>query len=377
MEYKLEEIITKTGFNNVLKRDKILSKDKIDLYYNIQEFISISLEENLENGLDYLGKYLQSRYEIKDKYQLKIKRNKEDFNLEEIVKSFNSIISSNKLSESIEMIYSLTKQYINSEEIIFNDISGNKEAKDLLKRLEIIYSNYNFEKNKNNFSEKIDFPRSILLYGPPGTGKTSLIKNTIQQLKEKCDGFVDVTYFDSSFKSKWYGETTKNLGEILSRPKDNSKLYVNVLDDIDLLFPKRDYDSLFVEKEILNEFMKFFDGIDKYENVLNFITSNSPESLDQALIQRIAESIVYVPGPQSKKEYENALKYHFRKAIDSNLINLNKSDWRKVSEKIMKKGFTGREIRDLSKRVYLDLVNIEEEEIDKIDLNRIERLIKN
>lgn len=375
MEYKLEEIIEDSGIDSFLKKDKVLSKDKIDLYYNIQEFIDISIEKDLERGLDYLGKYIRSRYEIKDKYKIKIKRNEKSYNLKNVVKSFNTILSSNDFSDGIEMIYSLTKEFIISNDDLLNEVSGNKEAKDLLDKIEVIYSNYDFKNKKNKFSDKIDFPKSIFLYGPPGTGKSSLIKNTIYKLKKKCNGFVDVNYFDSSFKSKWYGETTKNLESILSKPKDDSKLYINVLDDIDLIFPKRDYDSVFVEKEVLNEFMKYFDDVEKYENVLNFITSNSPDSIDQALIQRMAEAVVYVPGPKTEKEYEKALKYHFRKAIKSNLFKLDDQDWRVFSKEILEKDYTGREIKDLSKKVYLEMINSKKEDVEEVNLKKIKEII--
>ncbi len=356
---ELEKIILESGFEKSIRNKNFLDKKSLTLYIGIQNFIEDSLNNSVHFGLNNLNRYMKSKFNIKEKYELKLNEKEIEDNLDNLMKSFSSLVKDNELDDGIEKIYSFTKYYNsldNNCDDLIDPVIGNKKAKKVLKKIETIYSKYDVKSEENPLSQKIDFPKSIFLYGPPGTGKTTMIRNTINRIKSNVDFIVKDNFIDSSFKSKWYGETIKNLEETLLNTKDSSKLFVNVLDDIDLLFPKRDYDGIFVEKEILNSFMRYFDEIDYQDNILNFITSNSPSKIDSALIQRISQKNIFVPGPQTESEYSDALKLHFNKSLSSNNCNITGSEWSKLSKYLMDKNYSGREIKDLAHSVYLDLI---------------------
>jgi len=128
---------------------------------------------------------------------------------------------------------------------------------------------------KNEFS----YRRGILIYGPPGNGKTLFIRNLLKEVGDEkvcllvnCEK-LDLTVFD--FLKK------------LPHKKD----MIIVMEDIDSF--------KYARSTILN----FLDGVDSIERCVVIATTNYPEKVDSALINRPGrfDKIYHFSLPEAKR----------------------------------------------------------------------------
>lgn len=113
----------------------------------------------------------------------------------------------------------------------------------------------------------IPWKRGVLLIGPPGNGKTHTVKALINQLKQPC-------LYVKSFKSS-YGTEQQAMRAVFNRARQTTPCLV-VLEDIDSL----------VDGKNRSFFLNELDGFALNTGVVVLATTNHPERLDPAILDR-------------------------------------------------------------------------------------------
>jgi hypothetical protein len=113
----------------------------------------------------------------------------------------------------------------------------------------------------------VAWKRGVLLLGPPGNGKTHALKAIIQRLKVPC-------LYVRSFTSRWE-HPTRNIEAVFKKAREMAPCFL-VLEDLDSL----------VHRSYLSYFLNEMDGFAANRGVLTVATTNHPERLDPALLDR-------------------------------------------------------------------------------------------
>lgn len=114
--------------------------------------------------------------------------------------------------------------------------------------------------------------KGLLFYGPPGTGKT----HTIHYLTRALSGHTTLLITS---------EQVGLLGEYMTLARLLQPAIV-VIEDADLIARNRDRMSGGCEEVLLNKLLNEMDGLREQADVLFVLTTNRPESLEQALAAR-------------------------------------------------------------------------------------------
>ncbi|HDP73863.1 MAG TPA: AAA family ATPase [Candidatus Woesearchaeota archaeon] len=208
----------------------------------------------------------------------------------------------------------------------FSDFIGDSSVcSDLKRAIDYCYM-YDFEFKQNPASP---FPNRMLFYGPPGTGKSLLARLSLKYFLKKGDSkglSPDIIYIDSSFKDKYYGESERKIRDMFSRFNSTESISMMIIDEIDTLFPSRGITSSSADFGVCGEILKSLEGIlneNTYNNIL-ISTSNMPrEFLDDALVERISQKVVYLDYFESKSQYQSLAELVLNNnKIDKSLFNL-------------------------------------------------------
>jgi hypothetical protein len=113
----------------------------------------------------------------------------------------------------------------------------------------------------------IPWKRGVLFIGPPGNGKTHMVKALINQLQQPC-------LYVKSFKS-YYGTDHDRMRKVFARARKTTPCIV-VLEDLDSL----------VDKNNRSFFLNELDGFAENTGVVVLATTNYPEKLDAAILDR-------------------------------------------------------------------------------------------
>ncbi|NJO41106.1 MAG: ATP-binding protein [Cyanobacteria bacterium RU_5_0] len=119
-----------------------------------------------------------------------------------------------------------------------------------------IYQDYN-----------IPWKRGILFIGPPGNGKTHTVKALINSLKRPC-------LYVKSFRSHFNTES-ESIRRVFHRARESAPCIL-VLEDLDSL----------LNRENRSFFLNELDGFAINEGILTIATTNYPERLDPAILDR-------------------------------------------------------------------------------------------
>jgi ATPase family associated with various cellular activities (AAA) len=114
---------------------------------------------------------------------------------------------------------------------------------------------------------RIPWRRGAIFIGPPGNGKTHTVKALINRLEKPC-------LYVRSFKSE-YGTEQENMAEVFKRARMTNPCLV-VLEDLDAM----------IDNENRAFFLNELDGFESNTGVVVLATTNHPEKLDTAILDR-------------------------------------------------------------------------------------------
>lgn len=114
---------------------------------------------------------------------------------------------------------------------------------------------------------RIPWKRGILLIGPPGNGKTHTVKALVNQEKRPC-------LYVKSFRSG-HGTEHDNIRTVFARARQTTPCVV-VLEDLDSL----------IDNKSRSFFLNELDGFASNTGVVVLATTNYPERLDPAILDR-------------------------------------------------------------------------------------------
>ena len=249
--------------------------------------------------------------------------------------------SVSKINVEAKLFQQIDPTEIVEKELIFDTKEQNEVNKlsDLL--LESNFSKLSQRLTLNGMRKGI----SILLYGHPGTGKTE----TVMQIAKKSNRII-LMADASKIRSKWVGETEKNMKALF----DEYKLIKESIDAIPIL--------LFNEADaILGKRKSVSDRADQMENTMQNIllqelenfegifiaTTNLVDNLDKAFDRRFLYKIKFEkPGAQA-----------LQKIWQSKFPSLKKGLIKKMSSQY---NLTGGQIENLNKKIIVDQLLNEE-----------------
>ncbi len=221
--------------------------------------------------------------------------------------------------------------------IRLDDIAGMEEAKKAFREKVILPITHGdlYEK----YNKKIG--GGLLLYGLPGTGKT--------MFAEAVSNEIDAVFFSlkcSDIKSKWYGESEKQVRSIFEKARE-AKRAVIFFDEFEAIGAKRTDEAVNANNDLVPEILAEMQGVGTSDNeALIFViaATNKPWMIDTAFLRpgRFDE-MIYIPLPDRaarKKMFEMQLSDlpHDEGLDTDSLVRLtegcNGADIKEVCEKL-------------------------------------------
>lgn len=128
----------------------------------------------------------------------------------------------------------------------------------------------------------------VLLYGPPGTGKTHLAKALA---KESGATMLEISGADVLQQYVGEGEKVVRAVFTLARKLDPCIIF---FDEADAVFRARSDDEKGYHRELINQFLKEWDGITggNSRNGFMMVATNRPYDLDEAILRRLPRRIL-------------------------------------------------------------------------------------
>ena len=211
----------------------------------------------------------------------------------------------------------------------FKDVMGVDEAKGEL--VEIV----EYLRNPEKFTRLGGkLPKGLLLVGPPGTGKTMLARAVA--------GEAGVPFFytsGSEFEEMFVGVGARRVRDLFKAAKQSSPCII-FIDEIDAVGSARNPKDQQNTRMTLNQLLTELDGFRKNEGVIVLAATNTPETLDKALIRPGRfDRTVNVPNPDVKGREEIL-------AVHSKGVSVSKKiDWEVIARGTP--GFSGADLANL------------------------------
>ena len=143
----------------------------------------------------------------------------------------------------------------------------------------------------------------LLLYGPPGTGKTLLAKAVAKE-----SGATVLEVSGAQVYEKYVGEGEKMVKAVFSLAKKLSPCVV-FIDEADALFGSRGQAHRNTHREMINQFLREWDGMEDHSAFI-MVATNRPFDLDDAVLRRLPRRIL-VDLP-TVKDRESILGIHLQ-----------------------------------------------------------------
>ena len=135
-------------------------------------------------------------------------------------------------------------------------------------------------------------PKGVLLSGPPGTGKTLLARAVA--------GEAGVPFFyraGSEFEEMFVGVGARRVRDLFKAAKQAAPCIV-FIDEIDAVGSARNPKDQQNTRMTLNKLLTELDGFRKNEGVIVLAATNTPETLDKAMVRPGRfDRTVAVPNP--------------------------------------------------------------------------------
>lgn len=176
-----------------------------------------------------------------------------------------------------------------------------------------------------------NLPKAVLYEGPPGCGKTLSAKILAASIGVP---FVHVPL--ETILSKFYGETTRKLAEILQTANELGRCLV-FIDEADSIGMSRSSPTEVheVTRRTLSVLLRHIDGLDGPQNTILLAATNHKEDIDPALMSRFD---VVVSFPLPDLETRKAVLALYAK-------HLSQEELCTMAE--LSDGFSGRELLDV------------------------------
>ena len=246
---------------------------------------------------------------------------------------------------------------INPDNIIKKELIFDIKEQKLINKLNDLFTNDNFDKlikrlEHNGMKKGV----SVLLYGHPGTGKTECVL----QLAKYCNRTI-LMADASKIRSKWVGETEKNMKALFDEYKlikDSSTITpILLFNEADAILGKRrevEYNVDQMENTMQNILLQ---ELENFEGIF-LATTNQVENLDSAFDRRFLYKI----------KFDKPSALALQKIWQAKLPALKKNVIKKLCALY---SLSGGQIDNLSKKIMVDQLLNEDLDLNETYLNQI------
>lgn len=337
----------------IFENEDINELEKVILFYIIA-YAQYGVEEfDLDLILDYFDDESNLHFRFKQRVSTEKSKLFTDGYLEFEVQGFvdfSIVLPGEKLKKHIDYDLNKTEQstfstkystLIKPESIEITKLFFNAETQKSIDEVLLLTSS-SFNEVMQRFEDNgINPGLSMLYFGIPGTGKTELVKQ-IAKLNNRILLLVDV----ASVKSKWVGESEKNIKRVFNEYRQAVKFYdetpILFFNECDALISKRNDVQTSVDQmnnsmqNILLQELEDFKGI--------FIaTTNLIQNIDKAFDRRILYKL-HLDEPENETRFK-ILKSHFPNYTDTLLMEISN-----------KNNLTGGQIQNLKKKFLVEQI---------------------
>ncbi len=193
-------------------------------------------------------------------------------------------------------------------QIQFEQIVGNRDAKHFARRLTERLLSYDFNEKKNPFQELGGFMPVFMGYGIPGTGKSMLIAAIATRLKEHSSNLNIPFLFHpmpDTLISTFQGGSAEKMVEWMKPLQDPTRLIFAPIDDAENNLQERTAQGVSAGvKEVIGVFLRYTEGAYavNYGNSSIGLFTNLPEMLDKAVISRV-QGRFKIDGARSEHDF--------------------------------------------------------------------------
>ncbi len=242
-----------------------------------------------------------------------------------------------------------------AQKVLFQDIAGNKEAKQELQEV------VDFLKNPKKFLDiGAKIPKGVMLTGAPGTGKTLMARAVA--------GEAGVPFFylsGSEFVEMFVGVGASRVRDLFQLAKAKSPAIV-FIDEIDAVGRARGAGmggGNDEREQTLNQILVEMDGFEPSEKVIVIAATNRPDVLDSALLRPGRfDRRVTIDLPDRKDRFD-ILEVHARKKPFAEDVNLTV-----IAERTP--GFSGADLASLMNEAAILAAREDRTTIGQYDLIR-------
>ena len=198
----------------------------------------------------------------------------------------------------------------------------------------------------------IKHDKGIILHGPPGTGKTTIARFMARALQAKSVQIIN----GPEIFNKYVGQSEENLRDIFKPAKndynklgDKAPLHVVIFDEIDAIAPARGRSLSGVNDTVVNQFLTEMDGVEEYDNILVFGTTNRLDMMDQGLLRSGRFDLKIKIGLPDQKARWDILKVHTKGYKEADMFSKD-IDLQQISN--VTEGYTGADLECLLKKAF-------------------------